>query len=56
MTENTDNWSIEKLRRKRDQEWELAGCARRDGDTIAENEHTALAREYARKISELLTL
>jgi hypothetical protein len=30
--------------RKADQEWELAGCARQDGDKAAELKHTERAR------------
>ena len=32
--------------RKADQQWELAGCARTDGDRQAEQSHTDKAREY----------
>lgn len=35
-------------RRKADQEWEMAGCARQDGDRIDEMKHTEKAREYER--------
>jgi hypothetical protein len=42
---------LERLRRKRDQEWELAGPARQDGDKTAAAEHTEKAREYAREIA-----
>lgn len=38
--------------RKADQQWDLAGLARQDGDTIAEQKHTALAREYERQAME----
>lgn len=31
---------------KADQEWEMAGLARQDGDHAAEKEHTRKAREY----------
>lgn len=33
------------MRRKADQQWDLAGLARRDGDLKAAEEHTAKARE-----------
>ena len=46
--------SLERLRRKRDQEWELAGLARQDGDTADELKHTQLAQDYARQIKEAL--
>lgn len=45
---------LKTLRRKANQEWELAGLARRDGDTKAEAEHTAKARELDRQIRELV--
>jgi len=46
-------WSLEKLRRRRDQEWEMAGCARQDRDPADEARHTTLARRYERRIGEL---
>jgi len=46
--------SLETLRRKRDQEWELAGMARMDRDKADELRHTAKAREYAAEISTRL--
>lgn len=49
-----NNQEIERLRRKRDQEWELAGLARQDGDTKDEAIHTANAREYSRQLGEIL--
>jgi hypothetical protein len=42
--------SLDTLRRKRDQEWELAGLARQDGDKADEARHTDKAREYAAEI------
>jgi hypothetical protein len=33
-------------RRKANQQWDLAGLARQDGDKKAEAEHTEKAREY----------
>lgn len=39
---------LKDLRRKADQEWELAGLARVDGDEADEAIHTAKAREYDR--------
>lgn len=38
-----------RLRRKADQEWEMAGLARQDRDSRAEAQHTAQAREYNRQ-------
>lgn len=45
---------IEKLRRKRDQEWEMAGLARQDGDRKAEKAHTDKARAVSAEIAQLL--
>jgi hypothetical protein len=36
------------FKRKADQEWELAGLARQDGDAKASEEHTRRARAYER--------
>jgi hypothetical protein len=47
------NPDIERLRRKRDQAWEMAGLARQDGDRVDEERRTEEAREYARQIQEL---
>ena len=38
------------LRRKRDQAWELSGCARVDGDKADEARWAAKAREYTTEI------
>jgi hypothetical protein len=38
--------------RKADQEWDMAGLARQDGDREAERQHTERAREYERKAHE----
>ena len=46
-------WTIEKLRRKCNQAWDLAGCARRDGDTADERRWTDLARRYAAILTEV---
>lgn len=45
---------LDRLRRKRDQEWEMAGLARQDGDTKDELIHISKAREYERQIGELV--
>lgn len=37
---------------KADQEWDMAGLARQDGDAEAEKRHTAQAREYERLARE----
>lgn len=49
----SDNPELERLRRKRDQEWELAGCARMDGDMKAMTQHNNAARDYQRQIAEI---
>jgi acetyl-CoA acetyltransferase len=38
--------------RKADQQWDLAGTAREDGDRIAEADHTRLARAYEQQAME----
>lgn len=43
---NYREWSGEKLRRKADQEWDMAGLARQDRDDNAERKHTANALTY----------
>src|SRR5690606_6791111 len=45
--------TIEQLRRKADQHWELAGLARLDRDFADEARHMRLARELERKIREM---
>lgn len=44
---------IQRLRRKRDQEWDMAGLARQDGDAADAARHTELALKYQRRIAEL---
>lgn len=44
---------INRLRRKRDQEWDMAGLARQDGDFPAMRKHTEQAKEYQRQLGEL---
>lgn len=44
---------LERLIRKENMEWELAGYARQDGDHAAEAAHTEMAREYSRQAREL---
>ena len=43
---------IERLRRRANQEWEMAGLARQDGDHAAEAKHTAEARRLDRQARE----
>lgn len=45
---------LTQLRRKADQEWEMAGLARQDQDHPDEERHTKKAREYERQIQEYL--
>lgn len=49
---NLEQMSLEALRRKADQSWEMAGLARQDGDKADEARHTANAREYEAAIGE----
>lgn len=42
----------ERLIRKANQEWDMAGLARQDGDKKDEAEHTRKAREYDRMARE----
>jgi glucosamine 6-phosphate synthetase-like amidotransferase/phosphosugar isomerase protein len=45
---------LDGLRRKEDQEWDMAGLARQDRDTVDEAKHTEKARELQRQIAEYL--
>lgn len=45
---------LDRMVRKRDQAWDMAGLARQDRDKADEKKHTAEAREWGRKISEYL--
>lgn len=42
--EELQSWNEEKLRRKADQSWEMAGLARQDGDAKDAKRHTEFAR------------
>ena len=48
MPSNRIDQELNRLRRKADQAWELAGCARQDGDKADEARWTAEALEYTR--------
>lgn len=50
----TDDRHLERLKRKRDQAWDMAGNARTDRDTEAEKKYTAEAQDYCRQIKEYL--
>lgn len=52
MTIPVEEMSLETLRRKRDQAWEMAGLARQDGDKADEERHTQSACMYAEAIGE----
>jgi hypothetical protein len=45
---------LDRLRRKEDQEWDMAGLARQDRDTVGEANHTEKARKLQRQIAEYL--
>lgn len=47
------SWSLEKLRRKANQEWELAGLASQDNDEADADRHQTLARLYDQRAAEL---
>ena len=47
---------IERLRRKRDQAWEMAGLARQDGDEADCIRRMEEAKEYSRLIAEELKI
>lgn len=44
----------QRLRRKADQAWELAGLARADGDSQDSIKHTEEAREYQQQLSDYI--
>ena len=48
--------TLDAMRRKRDQAWELAGLARQAGDKLDEERWTRIAREWQTKISDALEL
>lgn len=49
-----DRPELARLRRKADQEWDMAGLARQDGDRDDEIRHTNKAREYEQQLRELM--
>jgi hypothetical protein len=51
----TNDSQLERMRRKRDQAWDMAGLARQDGDTKDEKRHTDEAIEWENKIKEYLS-
>lgn len=46
--------TADRLRRKANQEWDMAGLARQDGDLKDAERHTNLARDYERQLREYL--
>ena len=54
LDRHRDNPEYQRLMRKANQEWELAGLARQDGDQRAATQHTNNAREYERRAQEAL--
>lgn len=44
--------ALARMRRKADQEWEMAGLARLDRDMPAAEKHAAAAQEWERMIKE----
>lgn len=49
----SDDPKVERLRRKRDQAWEMAGLASQDGDIKDCERRMAEATDYSRKLHEL---
>lgn len=52
--EQTNDPQLARLQRKRDQAWESAGLARRDGDLADEDRWTKEARSYEALIREYM--
>lgn len=50
--EDITKWDMVKLNRKRDQAWELAGLARKDGDHADEEVQMSMARMYTAQIKK----
>lgn len=48
----TDDEVLERMKRKRDQAWDMAGLARQDGDTADAQRRTDEARDWSRQIKE----
>jgi hypothetical protein len=49
-SEEFRSWSSDKLQRKMNQEWDMAGLAHRDSDPKDAARHTELARKYAAEL------
>lgn len=52
MEDDYRSWNLEKLRCRADQEWEMAGLARQDGDAADTDRRTRLARAYEQEVRE----
>lgn len=52
MKEDTAAFSDAKLRRKAEQAWEMAGCARRDHDSKDEQKWIKVAQKYDQELKE----
>lgn len=52
--QENDDQHAARLRRKMNQQWDLAGLARRDLDEKACADHTAAARQYSKELAEYL--
>jgi len=52
LKKNLNNPEALRLYRKANQAWELAGCARQDGDRADELRYTGEAREFERLARE----
>jgi len=54
LDRHRDNAEYQRLMRKANQHWEMAGLARQDGDTMDAKNHMDQAREYERRAKEAL--
>jgi len=52
--EELASWTLEKLKRKADQAWDMAGLARQDNDRTDELKHTENARRCDQEIGRRL--
>ena len=54
MTTYAKETDVDRLQRKANQHWEMAGLARQDGDKTDAHNQTNLAREAEARIKELI--
>ena len=52
MNDDLSNWTLEKLNRKMDQEYEMFSLAASDGDHADASRHMSLVRKYEQEIKE----